>query len=49
VLYLLRQRKRPHDFDQIVGLGMKLQPDLVVVELPAWTARGSTGGRSWPP
>ena len=35
VLDLFRQGQRPHEVAQIVGQGMKLQPNLVVAELPA--------------
>ena len=35
VLYLLRQGQRPHEVTEIVGKGVKLQPDRVVAELPA--------------
>ncbi len=34
VLHLLRQGQRPHEVGEIVGQGVKLEPDGVVAELP---------------
>ena len=39
MFHLLRQRKRPHEVGQIVGQGVKLEPNLVVAELAARQSR----------
>jgi hypothetical protein len=35
MLHFLRQGQRPHEVRQIVGQGVKLEPNLVVAELAA--------------
>ncbi len=48
MLDLLRQGQRPHEVGEIVGQGMKLEPDGVVAELAASQPRPFDGVLAFP-